>query len=168
MDASMTVTEIFRKANLSPLGPVPWGTQVPELCAGVYVVARVGDPYGGCKSCVLPFIDQLPPNIDVDLESERQRWLPNEPIVYIGQTTDQTLAKRIRQFYRHKCGDSRPHAGGQVVKLLRCNLWVYWSPATDPLESERTMILAFKNQAGQEPFANWDGKQQRRRIRRSN
>jgi hypothetical protein len=172
----LTVAEIFTKANLSPRGPVPWGTQVAESSVGVYVVARVGDPTVGCNVCALQFIDfanpfdnlnnPIPP-LDLDPEYERQRWLQNEPVVYIGQTTDQTIQERVRQFYRHKCGNPSPNAGGQVIHLLRCDMWVYWSPADNPYDTEQTMLCTFKEQVGQEPFANgWSGK--RKRIRRSN
>jgi hypothetical protein len=157
MSANMTVAEIFRKAGLSPRGPVRWETQVPDSSAGVYVVARVGNPASGCEACAVAFIDPIPADLTLDLEYETQRWLANEPVLYVGKT-DQPIRKRVGQFYRHKCGDRSPHAGGQVVKLLRCDRWVYWAPAASPYETEQTMIAAFREQAGQRPFANEDGK----------
>jgi hypothetical protein len=162
----LTVAEIFRKANLSPRDPVRWRAQVSEPGAGIYVVARVGDPTIGGEPCLLPFIDPLPADLDLDLEYERQRWLSNEAVLYIGKTV-RPLHKRVGEFYCHKCGDRGPHAGGQVIQLLRCDLWVYWATAANPFDTEQTMICAFKKQAGQIPFANWDGKRRRRRIRRS-
>jgi hypothetical protein len=145
MAATLTVAEIFNEAKLSPRGPVRWGSQISESSAGVYVVALVGEANLGC----LVEADYLE-------ECERQQWLPGQPVIYIGQTTRQTLAKRVSQFYRHRYGHKGPHAGGQAVKLLRCDLWVYWSTATDPLDSEVTMISAFKRQVGRLPFANRD------------
>jgi hypothetical protein len=147
----MTVAELFDEAKLSPCGPVRWGTEIPEPSAGVYVVALVGETKLGCQVDA-DFLEPL----------ERQRWLPTEPVIYIGQTTTQTLAKRLGQFYLHKYGDKRPHYGGQAVKLLLhpppprspFDLWVYWSLATDPRGSERTMIDAFKERVGTLPFAN--------------
>ena len=147
----MTVTELFATARLSPSGPVQWGIRINESAIGVYVVALVGDSNVGCRVTA----EFLTP-------AERQRWVPNEPVIYIGQTTRQKLAKRISQFYRHKYGDKRPHYGGQAVKLLLyppspcspCDLWVYWSPAPDPRSSERTMLSAFKERVGKLPFAN--------------
>ena len=130
------------------------------------MVARVGDPKVGCDLCGLPFIDPLPPNLVFDLEYERWRWLPNEPIVYIGKT-HQAIGKRVGEFYRHRCGDRSPHAGGEVVKLLQCDLWVYWSSANSPYATERTMIRAFRQEAGQIPFANDDEKRIGKRIRPS-
>jgi hypothetical protein len=44
MEANLPIFEVFRSANLSPSGPVPWGTDVPESSVGVYVVSRVDDP----------------------------------------------------------------------------------------------------------------------------
>ena len=158
MDTNLTVTEAFRNAKLSPSKPVRWETL--ETCIsdlpqskGVYVVARVGDPNLGCEVCDLPFRYPLPPNLVLDFEYERQRWLSNEPVLYIGGTT-RTVRERVREFYVHKVGEKRPHKGGEVVKLLACDEWVYWSPADDPEDSELVMICAFRNKVGQLPFAN--------------
>jgi hypothetical protein len=170
MRVSLTVAEIFTKANLSPHGPVPWGTQASESSAdrsGVYVVARVKSPTVSCKACALPFIDPLPPDLDIDLEYESRRWLRTESVLYIG-ATKRTIRERVGEFYRHRSGDRRPHAGGQIIKLIQCRLWVYWAPAPDPFKSERAMIRAFKEQAEQVPFANYDGKKRRKRVRRLN
>jgi hypothetical protein len=140
---------------------VPWGADVPETSAGVYVIARVGDPEVGCDPCGLPFIDPLPPNLVLDLEYEQQRWLPNEPILYIGKT-DRPLRERVGEFRRHKCGATSPHAGGQVVKLLQGDLWVYCAPADNPYDTEQKMISAFRQESGQVPFANDDGKRSKK------
>ena len=117
------------------------------------MVARVGDAAVGCHPSGLPRIDHLPTDFILDLEYERKRWLPDEPIIYIGAST-RSIHKRVREFYRHKCGNSAPHAGGQVIKLLHCDLWVYWSPASDPVQSEDDMICTFAKRVGQQPFAN--------------
>jgi hypothetical protein len=164
MESSLTVAEIFNIANLSPSGPVSWGTDPPETNAGVYVVARVGDARAGCEGD-LRFKDLC--GIDLDLKYEQHRWLPNEPIVYVGKT-DRPIRKRLGEFRLHKCGNPSPHAGGQVVKLLQCDLWVYWSPAANPYDTEHTMICAFRQQAGQIPFANEYGGRGQGRVRRSN
>ncbi len=150
MATSLTVAEIFNEARLLPRRPVRWGTPISEASAGVYVVALVGEAKLPCQV----YADYLP-------SLERQRWLPNQPIIYIGSTS-QPLHVRVKDFYRHRYGQKGPHRGGQAVKLLRCDLWVYWSPTTDPRGSERMMINAFQEQVGQLPFAN------RRRIPFSN
>lgn len=145
MPTAITVAEIFKQAGLTPCGPKSWGVQIPERSAGVYVVALVPDSSVRLDAPVYAeYLD----------ERERERWLSEQSIIYIGQTTRQTLTKRLSQFYRHRYGQRSPHRGGEAVKLLRCNLWVYWSPASRPVESERIMISAFQNAAGRKPFAN--------------
>ena len=51
---------------------------------------------------------ELPPEV-------RERWLPDQPIVYIGKAGGpnfkSTLRKRVRQFY----GDRSPHRGGKAL-----------------------------------------------------
>lgn len=140
----MTVTEIFAAAGLQPCGPVLWKEQVPETSEGIYVVALVEEA-GARLECPV-YGDYLPPG-------EKQRWLPTEPVVYIGQTRGR-LTGRLEQFYRHIHGCKSPHRGGQAVKLLRCRLWVYWSPTTNPKNYEQIMLDAFEKQVGQLPFAN--------------
>ena len=140
----MTVAEVFNEASLLPHGPVRWKTQISESSGGVYVVALVGEANLGFQ-LYADYLETL----------ELQRWLPNEPVVYIGCTRCKDgLAKRVTDFYRHTYGKKSPHKGGEAVKLLRCDLWVYWSPAIDPFDSERTMINAFKERVGKLPFAN--------------
>jgi hypothetical protein len=40
----VTVRDVFAAAALSPHGPVPWGTPVPERRPGVYVIALTESP----------------------------------------------------------------------------------------------------------------------------
>lgn len=116
-----------------------------------------------CEGCDLPLVEPLPRELDLDLEYERKRWLPAEPILYIGKAS-RSIANRMRSFYRHKCGDNSPHAGGQVLKLLQPGLWVYWAAVADAYETEQAMIKAFEKEAHQPPFANYGGERRRRRI----
>jgi hypothetical protein len=164
----MTVAELFTKAGLTLHGPVRWGDDVPKADAGsdagVYVVARVHDPNGTCEECALPFVSPFPPYLKLSYEYEVERWLSRESILYIGKT-DQTIRKRIGQFYDHECGHRSPHAGGQIVKLLQCKMWVYWASARNPEVVETEMIRLFKEQAGKIPFANAEKNRRDKRIR---
>jgi hypothetical protein len=94
MEESLTESTLFKRIALSPLGPVRWGTPIPDDSPGVYVITLSAD--ANASTC----------DMDADyLEtSERLRWIPNQPIIYIGQATRQTLATRLRQFYRHIYG----------------------------------------------------------------
>ncbi|HKV93772.1 MAG TPA: hypothetical protein VJW20_14585 [Candidatus Angelobacter sp.] len=163
----MTVAELFREAKLLPSAPVPWKIQVEEPRKGIYVVARVEKPTTHCERCDLPLRDPLSPNIKIDFKYEQTRWLPSEGILYIGKT-DRPISTRLNEFYCHVCGHKRPHAGGQVVKLLQCNLWIYWAAVENPYHTEQLMIDIFERQAGKVPFANYDRVRRPRRVQLSN
>lgn len=88
----------------------------------------------------------------------KKRWLPEEPVLYIGCTT-QPIGKRVRQFYQQKYGSSGPHAGGEHLLMMRytCPLYVYWAAtgARKPRDVEEQMLSSLKAQSGgKRPFAN--------------
>jgi hypothetical protein len=146
----MTVAELFKQVGLSPSEPVSWKTEILEHCAGIYVVALAKES----ENC--PFCKEIVSNLDErKIGKERDHWLPGEVILYIGQTTKQTLAYRLHQFYVHKYGNKSPHRGGQAIHLLKCDRWVYWAPTNDAKGMEQKMITAFKLRTGNHrPFAN--------------
>ncbi len=139
----LTIHELFTAARLELRGPVTWGTPIREERCGVYIVAVIASPKTTCDPII---VDYLP-------ERDLARWIQGQPAIYIGRTTRE-LASRLGEFYRHRYGDSAPHAGGQAVKLLRCPLWVFWAATDDPIAAERAMIGAFFERAGRLPFAN--------------
>lgn len=143
LNKAIRVSDVFGAAGLLAHSPVAWGKTVPESRSGVYVVALVET------------LDQACPSVDVQsLPSlERRRWLDGQPVVYIGRAT-RSLQNRLAQFYRHKYGKRAPHRGGQAIKLLDCNLWVYWATTDDPVEAEAAMIAAFRLEVGALPYAN--------------
>ena len=149
----MTVHEVFQFANLVPNGPLPFGDgkseDPPELSPGVYAVARVSNPMEAGVACGLP-LKETP---EIDLEYERRRWLECEPIVYVGKT-DRSIRKRVAEFRRQICGQPGSHHGGQIIKLLQCDLWVYWTPTDDPAGAEFDRLCGFKQKAGHLPFGN--------------
>jgi hypothetical protein len=163
----VTVSELCKKAGLTPQGPVPWRTPIPREDGGsepgIYIVARVSTVRAQSPKASLRFTKPLLTGLTIDLNYEKQRWLPSDPVLYIGRTK-RALTKRITEFYNHKCGRKSPHAGGQVLKLLKCDLWVYWCPVRDPVASEKDLIAAFKQRTGEEPFANKGAKRTTRRI----
>jgi hypothetical protein len=140
---SITVHEVFRAAGLKASGPVRWGEIVPEKQAGVYIVAAVEDPDEGCGAIDVSYLkDQI-----------AERWIPSEPVIYIGRSR-RPLSLRIREFNKHIHGAKSPHQGGQDAKLLRCPLWVFWSPTQHAAIAEDKMIERFKSEVGRLPFAN--------------
>ena len=150
---SMNIADLFAAAGLSARGPIPWGADVTEKAAGVYVVSLGSGSTGQTHLVDLPVRQVLPDGLKVDWEYERTRWLRGEEIVYIGKS-DRAIQTRLKEFFRHKLGNPSPHAGGQILKLLQCELQIYWSPAEHPYEAEQTMIRAFVKEAGKAPFGN--------------
>ena len=143
MPLALTVTELFKAAKLRVCGPVPWGKKVPENKPGVYVIAVVSRPRSHCGSRKISY---LPADIVV-------RWIPRQPVIYIGRTR-RSLSRRVSRFYRHVYGKRSPLRRGQAVKLLKCGLWVYWSPSDNPFVAEDKMIERFREKVGSLPFAN--------------
>jgi hypothetical protein len=114
--SGVTIQQLFAHVGLLPRGPVRWKTEISEHCAGIYVVVLGG------QSDNCPFSDEAALKLDArEIEAERDRWLTGEVILYIGQTTKQTLGHRLHQFYIHRYGNRSPHRGGQAVHLLDCD-----------------------------------------------
>lgn len=114
---SLTVSDLFAVAGLSPVGPISWGEPCVEHRPGVYVV------------------------------------LIEDAIVYIGRSK-RPLSRRIREFYRHKYGDQRPHRGGQEVLNMTGARMVYWCATDAPRDAETSMLRGFEDVYGRLPTAN--------------
>jgi hypothetical protein len=164
----ISVRKLFRAAGLKPHGAVRWG-DLPEYeaaNAGAYVVAttkdadtRQGLAWMGCKhSAVKRWLDHLEGKMQVDgqlanAQAVEQRlaqfWFETEPVVYIGQTTRNTVRGRVRAMYQHCLGEPRPHRGGHWLHALSAldTLWIFWAPAETPLDSEQEMLTAFSQSA---------------------
>lgn len=57
--------------------------------------------------------------------------------------------------HRHRYGSRAPHRGGQAVKLLMCQRWVYWAAAEKPHYAEGSMIEGLKARVNdRRPYAN--------------
>lgn len=136
----MTVTELFKAADLQPDGPAKWGEPIAERRCGIYVVAL------GRRADEEIDISYLPREMAA-------RWIRSESIVYVGRSR-RPLCRRIHEFYKHPYGESRPHRGGQDVKLLKCPLYVYWGATDKPSLAEHQMIEYFKATTGCFPFGN--------------
>jgi hypothetical protein len=79
-------------------------------------------------------------------------WLPDENILYIGQTECKGgLKKRISQYYKTSLGERKPHAGGHWIKtLVNLNeLHVHYIPTSSPLMIEKEILRDFTKQVSQ-------------------
>lgn len=152
----MNVEELFGSAGLASAGKLNWKQKKSGLIGhglnepGVYAVVMANE----CEA--FPLYDRrFDKSIHPDFE--RMLWIPDETVLYVGQTTGQTLKRRIKQFLDHQYGARGPHKGGQSVHLLDCDLEVIWSPADSPKLAEAKMLLSFmKEHAGRLPYANRD------------
>ena len=159
-----TAEALFTVVGLRPSGPVLFGDPVPETAPGVYIIAHTRDPRSAAPpdgyhphfsladiSDWLDFVpsmalDGVRPSPESICARLRQFWLPDEPVLYIGQTGS-GLRKRLRQYYRTPLGRPKPHAGGYWLKTLTdygCT-FVFWAatPHSDPERVEEQMLAAF-------------------------
>ena len=158
---SISIASAFASAGLDPKGSVRWTEELPVRDPGVYVLSLTPDtksdtPTLGNAPIDIVQLDRLlaaRPHIRIDgrpansalLERRISSfWLPNEPILYIGQTKT-PLRHRVKDFYKHSIGDRSPHAGGWWVKALTClpEVWVHYALTEDFKECERVMLRHF-------------------------
>jgi hypothetical protein len=140
----MTVAELLSAAGLRPQGPLSWEAlkTISERASGIYVVSLVRSPRQRCgKIDICKLTDE-----------EQQHWVKGQTIIYIGRA--KSLAKRLKEFHRHTYGHPAPHRGGQAVKLLSCQKWVFWATTPNFVADERRLINAFETRTGKLPFAN--------------
>ena len=162
-DAHMpsTVRQALAAAGLSPDGGATWGTRIPEIGPGVYVVALTADAEANVpvlETCpiseaAVEFLLQARPELSLDGERPDAHalsarvsgfWLPDEVILYIG-LAGTSLRKRVGQYYRTPLGARKPHAGGWFLKLLSAlgRLTVHFARCDDPQTAESHIIGAF-------------------------
>ena len=159
-----TVEALFTALGLKTSGPVLFGEPVPEQQAGVYVVAHAGDPRAAAPEAgyepefavaeIRTWLDTVPsmmlegvhPTPDDVCAHLREFWLPDESVLYIGQT-GRALRKRLRQYYHTPLGMPKPHAGGYWLKTLSDlhRKFVFWAaaPNQDTELLEKQMLDAF-------------------------
>ena len=90
----LSARNLFELVGIELGGEVAWGEDVPTEASGVYVIAIDVDPATFA----------LRPEAD---EAEQGRWSPDQAIVYVVRAT--SLRRRLREFRRHRYGDSAPH-----------------------------------------------------------
>jgi hypothetical protein len=131
----VSVVDSMRAASLSIVGSALWNDPTTaEKLSGVYVVTAAE-----------PSLDGLSPKL-------RNRWNEGQEIVYVGRSKN--VRRRIREFFKHKHGERRPHAGGQDILLLRGTLTIHWTYHQSCWVKEHELLTAFVEKVGRPPFAN--------------
>lgn len=171
----MTVKELFELIGAKHFDCVRWNQPCNCQGSGIYIVSTSTD--SGSNSGVTPeprfdnpaiqrWIDRLPeftidgmkPTVKTLKKRLSEFWLPEENILYIGQT-ESSLSKRIGDYYRTELGARAPHSGGQWLKTLADlgSLSVYYVSVQNPKDKETALLKYFFEQAGKLPFANLKG-----------
>lgn len=158
---------LFEHIGLTIAGSTPWGTVHETNRPGIYAVSMNNDPWDNSphpgnapisEQLVAEWIDAVPtfalrgsfsPRPRDVVQTLERFWLNDETVIYIGKAT--SLQRRLSQFYRHKLGRRRPHAGGHWLKALDClsELFVHYAEvvtAADALLNEDAALNVFKNQ----------------------
>ena len=197
-----TITKLFDEASIQWTGVVPWSAQVNSTKPGIYVVSLSKDSSQNCGTLGIPPIDHKlvrqwmqrvstftldgnsNPSITDVVKRLSSYWLPDESVLYIGQTTSQNLKTRIRQYYTTCLGNSKPHRGGHWIKTLSVlgQTFVHYAEDDDPKLAECRLLKTFVDNISSEtkkslydrnhpfPFANLEfpkGRRKQHGINRS-
>ena len=174
----VTVTQLFSSCGLPVRGPVRWLTPVPYNGPGVYAVAIACDPdssiwhsdapisFAACALWIagsksIHACGKTPTSAESLRHLLANYWHPFETILYVGKAGT-SVAKRVSRFYRHRLGNSAPHAGGQRLLTLNIlgDLWVYWAETNKARTAEGCMLGHFQQHV-------WTPHQRKAGVRRS-
>ncbi len=168
MSDRVTPLELLRSLGLLPDGPILFGQPVLSQGPGVYVIewpspeTRAPIEHHHLRAW-LERVETL--RVDGERPTPHELaarlgryWLPEQTIVYIGQTT-RSLRRRLAEFAATPLGERRPHAGGYWLKTLRGleKARVWWAETDAPEEYEDALLEAFGAAVGEPgtlPFAN--------------
>lgn len=166
-----SVGDLMAAGGLAYGGAVAWGTTVPSVAPGVYVVSLSPDP--STLADVLPTapmsraavsnllsvrpelrVDGRRPDVQALARRVGQFWIPDESVLYIG-LAGSSLAGRVGAYYSTKLGRRSPHAGGWFIKLIDHldRLWVHYAASDYPGQSEHRMLEAFVERVSAAPRA---------------
>ena len=162
-----TINDLTNEFNLPTAKKVSWYEKIPTQGEGVYIVSMSNAPntYNGTLEKIpiskeiiekwilkvdgfeIDKINTYDPDQIIDRLS--QFWLPDETVLYIGKAPKRNngkgLGNRVNEYYRTEYGARKPHAGGHWIKSLAKleNLFVYYSPCSQPGEIETAMLKHF-------------------------
>jgi len=157
-----TVFDLFEAVSLEATGFVPWLDSIPSNDPGVYIVSMSPELDLNSRLFKQAPIDPVAitnwisrvPRLELDqnpgpssaklMERLSEFWLPDESVLYIGQTSS-SLRNRVRQYLKTPLGDRRPHAGGHWIKTLSIlnETFVHFAKSPDPKGIEQELLQAF-------------------------
>lgn len=161
-----SIKELVEKVGLSPakIQSVKWNTPINCKSEGVYIVSLSDSAEGSVTMEEFPismdilrrWIEKLgyftvdgKETKDTGIIKNRlaEFWLTDESILYIGKAST-SIGNRVRQYYNTAIGESRPHAGGHWIKLLKNlnNLAIFYIPCKDAEKIEGELLAKFGEQ----------------------
>lgn len=173
----ISVTDLIKETGLtiSGLDTVQWGNKAKSSKVGVYIISTSQNPtlnenlfssapidndilkFWLNKVNTLQIDGKVSPTVSQLRERLNQFWLPDENILYIGQTeSSKGIAGRVDQFYRTELGERKPHAGGHWIKTLAIlnQLFVHYFPDETPTQTEENLLRAFVRQVSSQTLGN--------------
>ena len=147
--------------DLRVQGPVRWGKKVRSDGSGVYVVSLSDTPEKNnnlkeripiCETKIENVWLKNASKMTIDGEKAKigkitsflnEYWLPEENILYIGETSD--LNRRVNECYKHQIGKSKPHSGGQWLHALSIcrETFVYFVETTKYFQVKTLLLQNF-------------------------
>ncbi|MFI5218893.1 MAG: hypothetical protein ACHQNT_05335 [Bacteroidia bacterium] len=161
-----SICELLKSAGLNSnrLRTIHWGEPIDNSSVGIYIVSTSSKPDANSNHFAAAPIDENKlriwinkvkticidgsPNPTVaELKQRLNRfWLPDESIIYIGQTEcSGGLKRRMLQYYKTELGDTKPHAGGHWIKTLKNlnQLFVHYISTMNPEQTEAKLMQNF-------------------------
>jgi hypothetical protein len=153
------------------LRTVRWGQALDSSSNGIYFISTSSNPSlntslydkAPVDERALKFWISKVKTIEIDGKSSptvaelEQRlnafWLPDENIIYVGQTESSNgLRGRVNQYYNTEIGERKPHAGGHWIKTLKTlnELFVHYIPSQNVEIIEKRIMNNFVSQVSKQ------------------
>ena len=169
----ISVTDLITKTGLAVNGikTVRWGNKPTSSKVGIYIISTSQNPTLNDnlfksapisddilklwlnKVTTLQIDGNVSPTVSQLRDRLNQFWLPDESILYIGQTgCSKGIAGRVGQFYRTELGKRKPHAGGHWIKTLTTldQLFIHYFPDNTPTQTEENLLRTFVSQVSKQ------------------
>ena len=141
----LTLAELLEsRCNELPKAPGVYFVIVPEGFTPQFINPGTGGWFKG-------------DNPNVNLATLKSRWIPDCPVLYIGQ--GKNLRGRVRFLLQFGQGKAVAHRGGRLLWQISSSheLHLKWYQHFFPREEERRLLAKFKEEHGRLPFANLRG-----------
>jgi len=173
----ISVTDLITETglNVNGLETVRWGNKPTSSKVGIYIISTSQNPtlndnlfasapisndilkFWLIKVSTLQIDGIVSPTVSQLRDRLNQFWLPDESILYIGQTeSSKGIVGRVGQYYRTELGERKPHAGGHWIKTLTTlnQLFVHYFPDNTPTQTEENLLRTFVSQVSEQTLEN--------------